>query len=194
MKPKLVLQMLFFMFSLNMNRKSYIYKLEEILKSGGKMKTIYYSIVAMAMLGISAAHSASIIVRDPGLVAYEIVDGNSIPKSLTGVAGDPVKGKKVAIGRKAGNCLACHAMPIPEQQFHGETAPSLYGVGNRLSVGELRMQLVNSKVTNEDTMMPSYYRTFGFERPLKKFVGKTILSAQDVEDVVAYLQTLKTDQ
>ena len=77
------------------------------------MKTIYYSIVAMAMLGISAAHSASIIVRDPGLVAYEIVDGNSIPKSLTGVAGDPVKGKKVAIGRKAGNCLACHAMPIP---------------------------------------------------------------------------------
>ena len=177
-----------------MNRKSYIYKLEEILKSGGKMKTIYYSIVAMAMLGISAAHSASIIVRDPGLVAYEIVDGNSIPKSLTGVAGDPVKGKKVAIGRKAGNCLACHAMPIPEQQFHGETAPSLYGVGNRLSVGELRMQLVNSKVTNEDTMMPSYYRTFGFERPLKKFVGKTILSAQDVEDVVAYLQTLKTDQ
>ena len=113
---------------------------------------------------------------------------------MTGVAGDPVKGKKIAIGRKAGNCLACHAMPIPEQQFHGETAPSLYGVGNRLSAGELRMQLVNSKVTNEDTMMPSYYRTFGFERPLKKFVGKTIISAQDVEDVVAYLQTLKTDQ
>jgi sulfur-oxidizing protein SoxX len=56
------------------------------------------------------------------------------------------------------------------------------------------MQLVNSKVTNEDTMMPSYYRTFGFDRPLKKFVGKTILSAQDVEDVIAYLQTLKTEQ
>ena len=168
--------------------------MEEILKSGGKMKTIFYSSFAVARLGIAVAHSASIIVRDPGLVAYEIVDGNTIPKSLTGVAGDPVKGKKIAIGRKAGNCLACHAMPIPEQQFHGETAPSLYGVGNRLTAGELRMQLVNSKVTNEDTMMPSYYRTFGFERPLKKFVGKTILSAQDVEDVVAYLQTLKTDQ
>ena len=110
--------------------------------------------MALATLGITAANSASMIVRDPGLIAYEIVDGNSIPKSLTGVAGDPVKGKKIAIGRKAGNCLACHAMPIPEQQFHGETAPSLYGVGNRLSAGELRMQLVNSKVTNEDTMMP----------------------------------------
>ena len=158
------------------------------------MKKTLYSILAAASLGVTAANSASIIVRDPGLVAYEIVDGGSIPKSLTGVAGDPIKGKKIAIGRKAGNCLACHAMPIPEQQFHGETAPSLYGVGNRLSEGELRMQLVNSKVTNEDTMMPSYYRTFGFERPLKKFAGKTILSAQDVEDVVAYLQTLNTDQ
>ena len=158
------------------------------------MKKALYSILAAASLGVTAANSASIIVRDPGLVAYEIVDGSSIPKSLTGVAGDPAKGKKIAIGRKAGNCLACHAMPIPEQQFHGETAPSLYGVGNRLSEGELRMQLVNSKVTNEDTMMPSYYRTFGFERPLKKFAGKTILSAQDVEDVVAYLQTLNTDQ
>ena len=158
------------------------------------MNTIFYSILALATLGITAANSASMIVRDPGLVAYEIVDGSSIPKSLTGVAGDPANGKKVAVGRKAGNCLACHAMQISEQPFHGETAPSLYGVGNRLSAGELRMQLVNSKVTNEDTMMPSYYRPFGFERPLKKFVGKTILSAQDVEDVVAYLQTLKTDQ
>jgi len=158
------------------------------------MRTFFYSIVGVVALGVTAAHSASVVVRDPGLVPYEIVDGNSIPKSLTGVAGDPAKGKKIAIGRKAGNCLACHAMPIPEQQFHGETAPSLYGVGNRLSESELRLQLVNSKVTNEDTMMPSYYRTFGFERPLKKFMGKSIISAQDVEDVVAYLQTLKTDQ
>jgi sulfur-oxidizing protein SoxX len=158
------------------------------------MKTIIYSIAGFVALGVTVVHSASVLVRDPGLIPYEIVDDSSIPKSLTGVAGDPAKGKKIAVGRKKGNCLACHAMPIPEQQFHGETAPSLYGVGNRLSAGELRMQLVNSKVTNDTTMMPSYYRTFGFERPLKKFVGKTIISAQDVEDVVAYLQTLKTDQ
>jgi sulfur-oxidizing protein SoxX len=158
------------------------------------MKTIIYSIAGFVALGVTVVHSASILVRDPGLIPYEIVDDSSIPKSLTGVAGNPMKGKKIAVGRKQGNCLACHAMPIPEQKFHGETAPSLYGVGNRLSAGELRMQLVNSKVTNDTTMMPSYYRTFGFERPLKKFVGKTIISAQDVEDVVAYLQTLKTDQ
>ena len=104
------------------------------------------------------------------------------------------EGKKLTFDRKKGNCLACHAMPIPEQQFHGETGPTLYGVGNRLSEGELRLQLVNSKVTNEDTLMPSFYRTFGFNRPLKKFAGKSILTAQEVEDIVAYLKTLKTDQ
>ena len=158
------------------------------------MKTIFYSIVGVVALGVTAAHSSSVMVRDAGLVPYEIVDDVAIPKSLTGVAGDAVNGRKVAISRKKGNCLACHAMPIPEQQFHGETAPTLYGVGNRLNEGELRLQLVNSKVTNDSTMMPSFYRTFGYNRPLKKFAGKSILTAQEVEDVVAYLKTLKTDQ
>ena len=158
------------------------------------MKTILYSIVGVVALGVTAAHSSSVMVRDAGLVPYEIVDDVAIPKSLTGVAGDAVNGRKVAISRKKGNCLACHAMPIPEQQFHGETAPTLYGVGNRLNEGELRLQLVNSKVTNDSTMMPSFYRTFGYNRPLKKFAGKSILTAQEVEDVVAYLKTLKTDQ
>jgi sulfur-oxidizing protein SoxX len=134
------------------------------------------------------------VIRDPGLVPYTIVDDNSIPKSLTGKAGDPANGRKLAINRKKGNCLACHVMPIPEHQFHGETAPSLYGVGKRLSEGELRLQLVNSKVTNESTLMPSFYRTYGFNKVLKKFQGKSILEAQDVEDIVAYLMTLKTDQ
>ena len=158
------------------------------------MTTIFYSIVGVVALGVTAAHSSSVMVRDAGLVPYEIVDDVAIQKSLTGVAGDAVNGRKVAISRKKGYCLACHAMPIPEQQFHGETAPTLYGVGNRLNEGELRLQLVNSKVTNDSTMMPSFYRTFGYNRPLKKFVGKSILTAQEVEDVVAYLKTLKTDQ
>jgi len=143
---------------------------------------------------MTSANASSVLVRDPGLVPYVIVDEVAIPESLTGVKGDPNKGRKLAINRKKGNCLACHSMPIPEQQFHGETGPTLYGVANRLNEGELRMQLVNSKVTNEDTMMPAFYRTFGYSRTLKKFVGKTILSAQEVEDIVSYLMTLKTDQ
>jgi sulfur-oxidizing protein SoxX len=157
------------------------------------MRTIILSTV-VAGFAVTAAQAASVVVREAGLVPYEIVDDSAISKSLTGVAGDPANGRKVVINRTKGNCLACHAMPIPEQQFHGETAPSLYGVGARLSAGELRMQVVNAKVTNENTMMPSFYRTFGFNRPLKKFAGKSILSAQEVEDVVAYLITLKADQ
>jgi len=158
------------------------------------MKFVLLSMMATTLLATTVVQASSVMVRDPGLKPYIIVDEISIPKSLTGKAGDPANGRKLAINRKKGNCLACHSMPIPEQQFHGETAPSLYGVGKRLSEGELRMQLVNSKVTNPDTMMPSYYRTFGFNTPLKKFVGKTILSAQEVEDIVSYLRTLKTDQ
>ena len=158
------------------------------------MKFVLLCLMAVSLVGAANAQASSVMVRDPGLKPYVIVDEVSIPKSLTGKAGDPKKGRALAINRKKGNCLACHSMPIPEQQFHGETGPSLYGVGNRLAEGELRMQLVNSKVTNPDTMMQSYYRTFGFATPLKKFVGKTVLSAQEVEDIVSYLKTLQTDQ
>ncbi len=123
-------------------------------------------------------------------VTYEVVD-ETIPQSLTGKAGDPVKGRKLAINRKKGNCLACHVMPIPEQADHGEVGPPLNDVGGRLSPGEMRLRIVDSKTLNPDTIMPAFYRTTGFHRVQKKWKGKTIISAQDVEDIVAYLVTLK---
>ena len=147
-----------------------------------------------AVLCAGSAYAASVQVSEPGLVSYKIVDDMAINEPLTDKAGDAANGRKLAINRKKGNCLACHVMPISEQSFHGETAPSLYGVANRLSEGELRLQLVNSKVTNENTMMPSFYRVTGYNRILKKFDGKTILSAQEVEDIVAYLKTLTEEQ
>ncbi len=147
-----------------------------------------------AILCAGSAYAASVQVSEPGLVSYTIVDDMAINEPLTDTAGDVANGRKLAVNRKKGNCLACHVMPISEQSFHGETAPSLYGVGNRLSEGELRLQLVNSKVTNENTMMPSFYRVTGYNRILKKFDGKTILSAQEVEDIVAYLKTLTEEQ
>ena len=147
-----------------------------------------------AILCAGSAYAASVQVSEPGLVSYTIVDDMAINEPLTDTVGDAANGRKLSVNRKKGNCLACHVMPISEQSFHGETAPSLYGVGNRLSEGELRLQLVNSKVTNENTMMPSFYRVTGYNRILKKFDGKTILSAQEVEDIVAYLKTLTEEQ
>jgi sulfur-oxidizing protein SoxX len=125
------------------------------------------------------------------LVKYTVVDESSIEKSLTGVPGNAKKGRALAINRKRGNCLACHQMPIPEQQFHGNIGPELEGIGSLYSAGELRLRLVNSKIINPDTIMPAFYKNNGYSRVLKKFKGKTILSAQEVEDIVAYLLTLK---
>ena len=127
------------------------------------------------------------------LIAYKIVDTERIDQSLTGAPGDAARGREVAINTKQGNCLACHKMPIPEQPFHGAVGPDISEVGSALSEGELRLRIVNAKVLNPDTIMPAFYRNDGFQRVMKKFQGKTILSAQQVEDVVAYLMTLKGD-
>ncbi len=127
------------------------------------------------------------------LVAYKVVDGEQIPVSLTGKPGDPAKGRAVAINRKLGNCLACHKMPIPEQQFHGEVGPDLAGVAGRFSEGELRLRVVDSKKLVPDTIMPAFYRNSGFHRVMKKFQGKSMLNAEQVEDMVAYLMTLTTE-
>ncbi len=129
------------------------------------------------------------VLADP-TVSYE-VENLSIAKSLTGKPGDAAKGREVSINRKKGNCLACHVMPIPEQQFHGQVGPPLDGVAGRYSAGQLRLRVVDSKAFNPTTIMPSFYKAEGFHRVMKKFQGKTVLTAQEVEDVVAYLMTLK---
>ena len=126
------------------------------------------------------------------IVQYEVVDGGAIPAALTGQAGDAANGKKMFVNRKKGNCLACHAvLSLNKQPFHGKVGPPLDGVAERMTPGEIRLRIVNPKVVNADTIMPAFYRTDGFERVLKKFKGKSILSAQEVEDIVAYLQSMK---
>ena len=146
--------------------------------------------MAFSVAGMFAATVASAETK-ASLVKFEITKGESIVQSLTGQPGDPVKGRAVAVHRKKGNCLACHGMPAPEQQFHGNIGPDLAGVASRYSSGELRLRLVDATIINEDTIMPAFYRNVGLHRVLKKFKGKTVLSAQEVEDVLAYLMTLK---
>ena len=140
-----------------------------------------------------SAPTATQLAEGETQVAYEVVDDVTIPKALTDQPGDPENGRAVAIHRKKGNCLACHILPIPEQSFHGEIGPDLNGVAGRYDAGELRLRLVDPKVINPDTIMPAYYRSNGLHRVLKDFQGKTLLTAQEVEDIIAYLQTLKEE-
>lgn len=133
--------------------------------------------------------AGSVVADD--LVKYKAVD-NAISQSLTGKPGNAEEGVKAFTDRRLGNCLACHQVTVlAKQPFHGEIGPSLDGVAERYSEAQLRMQVVNAKVVNPDTIMPAFYRTEGLHRVLDKFEGKPILTAEQVEDVVAYLKTLK---
>ncbi|NBS57950.1 MAG: sulfur oxidation c-type cytochrome SoxX [Betaproteobacteria bacterium] len=116
---------------------------------------------------------------------------DGIPASLTGQAGDPARGRAIVANRQLGLCLLCHSGPFPEERFQGDLAPSLEGAGRRLSEARLRLRLVDSRKVNPDTIMPSYFRTEGLERVAPAFRGKPLLSAEQIEDVVAYLGTLK---
>ena len=115
----------------------------------------------------------------------------SIEKSLTGTNGDAARGRAIVADRHVGLCLLCHSAPIPEERFQGELAPDLKGVGARLSEGQLRLRIVDSSRVNPATIMPSYYRKEGFTRVAPAFRGKTVLSEQQIEDVVAYLMPLR---
>jgi len=121
------------------------------------------------------------------------IEDKKVKASLTGKDGNAADGRKWFANRKLGNCLACHVnKDMPDKPFHGEIGPPIDGVAGRLSASELRAVLVNAKAVNgEDTIMPSFYRVKNGARTAKKFQGKTILSGQQVEDIIAYLLTLK---
>ena len=149
------------------------------------------SVLGAAVVATLTATSAFADDVKPMDVAF--VDG-TVEASLTGQAGDPVNGRKVFANRKQGNCLACHMnTDLSEESFHGEVGPSMDGVADRWSVAELRAIVSNSKKVFEGTIMPAFYIDAGYTRPLEDFEGKSILSAQQVEDVVAYLTTLKDE-
>ncbi len=119
------------------------------------------------------------------------VVGDAIPAPLTDVAGDPARGRAVVLDRQVGLCLLCHTGPFPEERFQGNLAPDLRGAGQRWSEGQLRLRIVDSGRINPATIMPAYHRTEGLVRVAPAYRGKPVLSAEQIEDVVAFLMTLK---
>ena len=111
--------------------------------------------------------------------------------SLTGAPGDPARGRAIVLSRQRGLCLLCHAGPFPEERFQGNLAPDLAGVGGRLTGDQLRLRLVDGRRLNPGTIMPSYYRTEGLVRVGPAWQGRPILAAGEIEDVVAFLATLR---
>ena len=156
------------------------------------MRLTTLTAAATLIAGVAFAETVA-----PDAVTFD--EYGAVEASLTGVAGDAANGAKVMTNRGLGNCVACHAVTaLSDAPFHGEVGPTLDGVGGYRSEAELRGILVNAKKTFEGSVMPAFYKTSGFIRPGDGYTGKAaqgdiapILSAQDIEDVVAFLMTLK---
>ena len=123
------------------------------------------------------------------IVRYE-VRGDAIDQALTATPGDANRGRAVVTGRDE-NCLLCHAISETGERFMGNVAPPLSGVARRLSAGQLRLRVVDPTRLNRNATMPSYYRIDGLDNVARAYAGKPILTAQQIEDVVAYLLTLR---
>jgi sulfur-oxidizing protein SoxX len=116
---------------------------------------------------------------------------DGIPRSLTGAPGDPARGRAIVASRQVGLCLLCHGGPFPEERFQGNLAPDLRGAGSRWSEAHLRLRLVDPARLNPNTIMPAYHRTEGLTRVAPAYRGKPVLTAEQIEDVVAFLTTLR---
>jgi sulfur-oxidizing protein SoxX len=147
--------------------------------------------VAGAVAGALLAVAALTAIADEGsLRAYATV-GDAIPGSLTGAAGDPARGRAIVLDRRLGACLLCHTGPFPEERFQGTLAPDLSGAGSRWSAAQLRLRLVDATRLNPSTIMPPYYRVDGLVRVGSAWAGRPMLTAEQIEDVVAFLSTLR---
>lgn len=145
----------------------------------------------MASARLGATLAAALLAAAAGPLAPYQVDGDAIVAPLAGQPGDAARGRAIVLARQVSTCLLCHGGPFPEERFQGTVGPSLSGVGARLSEGQLRLRIVDAAAANPQTVMPSFYRVAGLARVARQWEGKPVLSADQVEDVVAYLATLR---
>ena len=142
-----------------------------------------------AHIVLIAAFALPAMAGAQALVPYKVV-GDGIQESLTGTPGDAARGRALVLDR-ATTCVLCHSGPFPETRFQGDLAPDLAGSGNRWTTAQLRLRLVDASHFNGNTIMPSYYRIDGLQRVGRNWSGKPILTAAQIEDIVAYLATLR---
>jgi sulfur-oxidizing protein SoxX len=144
-----------------------------------------------ALAGAAATMGANAAEIGPGNLAKFRVIADGIPQAIGGATGDADRGRALILGRESANCVVCHALPEPGVRFSGNLGPPLGGVARTLSVAQLRLRIVDNMRVKPTTIMPSYYRIEGFDRVAGAYRGKPILEARQVEDIVAYLATLK---
>ena len=143
----------------------------------------------MASMGVTSAMADA--PGDDVFCAWQM-EGFAIEEPLCGLTGDPVRGRALAADTHGGNCLACHRLPIPEESFHGTIGPPLDGIGARYSAAQIRLRVVDEQQINPFSIMPGFYRDPTLNnRVADAYWGKTMLDAQQIEDLVAYLVTLK---
>jgi len=150
----------------------------------GKIAAAASLLVIAMVAGVAQAQ-----IPPLSLVPY-IVEGGSIEKPLT-ASGDAQRGQAIVLDRTLSSCVLCHVVPDPERRPMGNIAPPIAGVGARLTAGQLRLRLVDSTLVNPNSVMPPYYRVEGLHQVAPVWRGKPILNAQQIEDMVAWLLTLK---
>jgi sulfur-oxidizing protein SoxX len=146
-----------------------------------RLARAWAALVALVVAGVPAA----------ALEAYEVV-GDAIPAPLGGLAGDAARGRALVLDRARGNCLICHRAPEPAEPFQGTIGPDLAGAGARLDAAQIRLRLVDASRLNPETVMPPYFRAEGLRDVAAQYRDRPALTAQEIEDVVAYLASLTT--
>lgn len=140
---------------------------------------------------IAAAYSLCCAVAAASEPVPFVITGDAIESPLGGLAGDATRGRAIVANRQVGLCVLCHQAPLPEVPFQGDLATNLAGAGARATAGQLRLRVVDARKVNPQSIMPSYYRVENLNRVGPTFRAKPILTAQQIEDVVAYLVTLR---
>lgn len=142
--------------------------------------------VAVVALGACGA-------QDAPLISADMISGDAIESALTDSKGDPVRGEEIFSSRESGHCVLCHQVEGLAAEFQGNIGPDLTFVGDRLTAAQLRLRIVDYQIVQPGALMPSYYRIHDLNQVGEAFLGETILSAQDIEDIIAYLLARKAD-